>query len=624
MSSTKFHGDDQPTQVGRSHAQDFTPVWRSQLSGVLSLWRLGAEEPGWLRGRTLRWIGYAVVVTSAVFRFFSIELGYFWQQDYGWMSRAAQSELTPRFLFDGIAGQPSVVGAFVTWVFVRVAPYDFALAGVVIALLWTVALFSLWRVLRLIWPDEPTTLLPLAVTAWGLVTLPTSLWFTVAAWALPALIAAVWLGQRLLTVRDDQPAIEFGAAFVYLVGLLCTPLFELTLIGLLLLLVARTSELPLVAAFRCEIQRRTPFWLITLAVTIGYLLMLRANGGQWHALGISADALLSSFGSVAGWPSMAVRLAVIALAVWLTVRTGGPRAVRSWGALAVVAVGCVAVTWLVAGVTADAVRNPLTYAPVLGLGALAAAMALAPPGAEGPPSGHDPGRRRLADSARAQLVVLALVNIVVLTGWLGSTGFLGYWRANESRIWMINAVDSLRQHPAGVKLLDREVPRSILGADAGIPALNSRLFAPEGLGAAFATTATDNGVLSEGGANDPFAAGPWQGFNPTAGRLVPGRLDGSSFDNQKCTPITEGGVTVTLNGAVPPGDNDIEVQTNAPSAGAVTLTLSGGEPVELPVESGRSTVFSRAYGGGTDVRLSTNTPGLCVRRVAVGRLVAAG
>ena len=59
-----------------------------------------------------------------------------------------------------------------------------------------------------------------------------------------------------------------------------------------------------------------------------------------------------------------------------------------------------------------------------------------------------------------------------------------------------------------------------------------------------------------------------------------------------------GGVTVTLNGAVPPGDNDIEVQTNAPSAGAVTLTLSGGEPVELPVESGRSTVFSRAYGAG--------------------------
>ena len=74
----------------------------------------GAAGPGWLRGRTLRWIGYAVVVTSAVFRFFSIELGYFWQQDYGWMSRAAQSELTPRFLFDGIAGQPSVVGAFVT------------------------------------------------------------------------------------------------------------------------------------------------------------------------------------------------------------------------------------------------------------------------------------------------------------------------------------------------------------------------------------------------------------------------------------------------------------------------------------------------------------------------------
>ena len=198
------------------------------------------------------------------------------------------------------------------------------------------ALFSLWRVLRLIWPDEPTTLLPLAVTAWGLVTLPTSLWFTVAVWALPALIAAVWLGQRLLTVRDDQPAIEFGAAFVYLVGLLCTPLFELTLIGLLLLLVARTSG-PLVAAFRCEIQRRTPFWLITLAVTIGYLLpMLRANGGQWHALGISADALLSSFGSVAGWPSMAVRLAVIALAVWLTVGLAapGPSAVRArWRSL---------------------------------------------------------------------------------------------------------------------------------------------------------------------------------------------------------------------------------------------------------------------------------------------------
>ena len=617
-------------------------MWRSQLGGVRSLWRSGAREPGWLIGGTLTAIGYAVIATSVIVRLFAIELGYFWQQDYGWMSRAAQADLSPRFLFDGVGGQPSVIGSLFTWTFVRVTPYDFALAGFVLAVLWAVALISVWRVLRRVWPDEPTMLLPLVVLAWGLISLPTTLWFSQAIWALPALIAAAWLGHLLLRERAEQPPVEFGAIAVYVVGLLCTPLFALTLLGLLALMIARTPDQPFLTAARAAIQRRTPFWLVTAALTVGYLLMLRANGAQWHPLGISGTALLSSFGSMASWPSVVVRAVVLAAAVWFTVRSGRARAVRSWGALAVVGLGCIAVSWLVGGVSLETVRDPLTYAPVLGIWVLALAMALASPRSPtsmqtlgspqpstSPPSTLPPGvqvqqrDRRLAPTARSQVIVLLLVNAVVLAGWLGSTGFLGYWRANDSRTWMVNAVDSLRGHPERVKLLDRETPQSVVGADAGIPALNSQLFAPGGLSALFAPIATDNGVLSEGSGGDPFAAGPWQGFNPSAGRLVPGRLDGSSFESPKCTPVTATGVTVKLNGSVPPGDNDIEVQTTAPTPGQVTIKLSGGEPVTLPTEGGQSTVFSRAFGGGTDIQVSSETPGLCVRKISVGRLVAA-
>ena len=77
-------------------------MWRSQLGGVRSLWRSGAREPGWLIGGTLTAIGYAVIATSVIFRLFAIELGYFWQQDYGWMSRAAQADL-------GVGGAVGVV-----------------------------------------------------------------------------------------------------------------------------------------------------------------------------------------------------------------------------------------------------------------------------------------------------------------------------------------------------------------------------------------------------------------------------------------------------------------------------------------------------------------------------------
>ncbi|WP_330249406.1 hypothetical protein OG874_24090 [Nocardia sp. NBC_00565] len=238
------------------------------------------------------------------------------------------------------------------------------------------------------------------------------------------------------------------------------------------------------------------------------------------------------------------------------------------------------------------IRTP-TLLPVPGARTLAILLrprthaSAAPPGPRARASALLPGPR-----TTAALTVVFLVSSL----WTTST-FVRAWRTNPTKTYVTNVKSALTASD-GAPLLDQEVPWNVLNPTAYPQNLTSHVLAPLATATTFADSTphlrmiTDTGEIVEAAVwwNRAIRPGP----DPDCGYRIHGPqpsdipLDG---------PMLEHEWTAQLNYL-------------ANQDGRITLSFEHGAPVAAPIQKGLHTVYIRAVGSGSTLRISPRTPGL--------------
>jgi len=155
--------------------------------------------------------------------------------------------------------------------------------------------------------------------------------------------------------------------------------------------------------------------------------------------------------------------------------------------------------------------------------------------------------------------------------------------------------------PQAAPLLDQEVDPMIMQRVAAPENLASHMFAllpdrPE-----FGSTTTELRVLdSTGRLRDALVS--W------VRTITPGPVPGCGYLVQ----TEDSDVVMRLDGPLLPADWTAELNYLANSEGSLTMSLTEGVPVKVPVHPGLNRVFVRLPGAGDAIRVSANTAALSV------------
>jgi hypothetical protein len=245
--------------------------------------------------------------------------------------------------------------------------------------------------------------------------------------------------------------------------------------------------------------------------------------------------------------------------------------------------------------TALELAQTLRYLPDLVVVlALLAAVGLCAPNREG---------ARWLDASRKRTVAICSVTAVVVASSLYSTAtFLTSWRDNPAQPYLQNARAGLTEaaRMSSAPMLDQEVDPMVLQRVVGPENRASHMFAllrdrPE-----FDSATTDLRMLDSAGrvveAKVTWVRSIAQGPVPQCGYLVQ----------------PEAPVRMPLDGPLLPADWTAELNYLANSDGSVTMSLSVGSDVRVPVRPGLNRVFVRLPGAGDAINVRANTAALSV------------
>ena len=300
---------------------------------------------------------------------------------------------------------------------------------------------------------------------------------------------------------------------------------------------------------------------------------------------------------VLGWLALA---AVVAVTVIRKQRIGAV-----WLVAVGYAVACQIPIYLMRSsqFTALELAQTLRYLPDLVVVlALLAAVGLCAPNRE---------RARWLDASRARTAVIVVTSAAFVTSSLYSTAtFLTSWRDNPAQPYLQNARTGLAAatRESSAPLLDQEVDPMVLQRVVGPENRMSHMFAllrdrPE-----FASATTDLRMLDSSGrlvdAKVTWVRRTVEGPEPRCGFLV-----------QPDFPVR-----MPLDGPLLPSDWTAEINYLANSDGSLTMSLSEGPEVKVPVRPGLNRVFVRLPGAGDaiDVRANTAALSVCVASGPVG------
>lgn len=583
---------------------------------------------------TRNWVArtaVALIALQLVIRAVLAFGGYFYWDDLILVGRAGtQPLLSLGYLFDDHDGHVMPGAFLVAGVITLLAPLNWVGPAVSLVVLALLASLALLRALYVILGWRPVLLVPLTFALFTPLAVPGFAWWAAALNSLPMLAALAWVcAEAILLVRTGNRRHAWSGALVYLGALL---FFEKSaIIPFVAFTVAALYGYVTASATIGQVWRRgVRLWTAAAALTVAWVgvYLLVVDQQRWSFdLAMTWDLLRRSFthgivpGLVGGpwewqrwapaspWatpPATVMVLGWLALAAVVAVTLLRKRRLGPvWLAALGYAVACQVPIYLMRSsrFTALELAQTLRYLPDLVVVlALLAAVGLCAPNRE---------RSRWLDASprRSAVTVCAAVAFVASSLYSTST-FLTSWRDNPAQPYLQNGRAALAQAHASSDspMLDQEVDPLVLQRVAWPENLVSHMFAllpdrPE-----FASATDDLRMLDRQG-NLVDAQVTWvrsirPGPNPQCGYLV-----------QPDFPVS-----MPLDGPLLPADWTVELNYLGNSDGSITVALSEGEAVKVPVRPGLNRVFVRLPGAGDAISVSADTAALsvCVASGPVG------
>jgi hypothetical protein len=562
--------------------------------------------------------------------------GYFYWDDLILIGKAGTHNLlAPSYLFDDHDGHVMPGAFLVAGIIIRLAPLNWTWPAVSLLVLQLLASLALLRALYVILGWRPVLLIPLTFALFTPLGVPGFAWWAAALNSLPMLAALAWVcSDAILLMRTGQQRYAVTGVLVYFGGLLFfekAAVIPFVAFAVTALLCHVNGDRSLGSALATAWRAGLRLWVAALALTAAWVALYLAvvNQRRWSSdVSMTWQLLVRSVThgivpGLAGGPWHWDRWAPAS--PWAT----PPPAVMALGWL--VLAGTVAVSllrkerigpvWLTAVGYAVACQVPiylmrsskqtalelaqtLRYLPDLVVVlALLAAVALSAPN-------RRTGPRRLDASPKRTAVTVGLAVLFAASSLYSTATFLTSWRDNPVQPYLRNArADLAAAHAASdAPLLDQEVDPLILQRVAAPENLASHLFAllrdrPE-----FASATTQLRMFDRSG-RLINARVTW------VRTIVPGPMPQCGYFAQPDKPAR-----MVLDGPLLPADWTVELNYLANSDGSMTLSMTHGPEVKVPVHPGLNRVFARLPGAGEAITVRANTTALalCIASGPVG------
>ena len=556
--------------------------------------------------------------------------GYFYWDDLILIGKAGtHGLLSPSYLFDDHDGHVMPAAFLVAGAIIRLAPLDWTGPAISLVVLQVLASLALLRALYVILGWRRVLLIPLTFALFTPLAVPGFAWWAAALNSLPMLAALAWVcADAILLVRTgNQRYAATGLLFFEKAAVIPFVAFAVAA----LLSHAHGDRAALRTVWRAGIR----LWIASLAVTVGWTALYLAvvNQRRWSSdLTMTRDMLSRSIthGIVPGlaggpwrWARWApaspwatpgplvmalgwlVLIGVLVLSLIRKQRIG-----LVWLTAAGYTVACQVPIYLLRSsrFTALELAQTLRYLPDLVVVlALLAAVALSAPNRTG---------AQWLDASLKRTVLATVMAVLFLASSLYSTAtFLSSWRDNPARPYLQNARAGLAAAHANsnAPLLDQEVDPLVLQRVAYPENLASHMFAllrdrPE-----FDTATTQLRMLDSSGRLID-ARVTW------VRTIAPGPTPQCGYFTQPDQPAR-----LILDGPLLPADWTVELNYLANTDGSMTLSLTQGPDIKVPVHPGLNRVYARLPGAGDaiTVRADTTALSLCVASGPVGFLTAA-
>ncbi|WP_197089748.1 hypothetical protein [Mycobacterium nebraskense] len=564
--------------------------------------------------------------------------GYFYWDDLILIGKAGTHNLlSPSYLFDDHDGHVMPGAFLVGGAIIRLAPLNWTGPAISLLVLQLLASLALLRALYVVLGWRPVLLIPLTFALFTPLAVPGFAWWAAALNSLPMLAALAWVcADAILLVRTGNRRYAVTGTLVYFGGLLffekaaVIPFVAFAVAALLRHV--QGDRAALLTVWRAGLR----LWIPALTLTAGWIALYLAvvNQRRWSSdLTMTAELLARSMthGIVPGlaggpwhwdrwapaspWATPPPSVMVLG---WLVL--GGTVAVSLlrkqrigpvWLTAAGYAVACQVPVYLMRSSkqTALELAQTLRYFPdlVFVLALLAAVAFCAPNRAA--------AARWLDASPKRTVVTLVLATLFVASSLYSTATFLTSWRDNPAQRYLQNAqADLAAAHAASTApLLDQEVDPLVLQRVAAPENLASHMFAllrdrPE-----FAPATTQLRMMDSSG-RLVKARVTW------VRTIAPGPLPQCGYFAQPDKPAR-----LVLDGPLLPADWSVELNYLANSEGTMTLSMTQGPEVKVPVHPGLNRVFARLPGAGDAITVRANTTALalCIASGPVGFLAPA-
>ncbi|WP_156745337.1 hypothetical protein [Mycobacterium sp. 1165178.9] len=573
-------------------------------------------------------LAVALIAVQLVVRAVLAFGGYFYWDDLILIGKAGTHNLlAPSYLFDDHDGHVMPGAFLVAGTIIRLAPLNWTWSAVSLVVLQLLASLALLRALYVILGWRPVLLIPFTFALFAPLAVPGFAWWAAALNSLPMLAALAWVcADAILLMRTGKRRYAVAGVLVYFGGLLFfekAAVIPFVAFAVTALLCHVTGDRGLGSALATAWRAARPLWIATLALTAAWIALYLAVVDQqrWSSdLSMTWQLLARSIthGIVPGlaggpwhwdrWapasPWATPPLSVMALGWVVLVGTVAVSLARKerigavWLVAAGYAVACQVPIYLMRSSkqTALELAQTLRYLPDLVVVlALLAAVALSAPNRQSGPRWLDASPKRTA-------VVAALTVLFAASSLYSTSTFLTSWRDNPAQPYLQNARASLAAaHAASAApLLDQEVDPLVLQRVAAPENLASHLFAllrdrPE-----FAPATSQLRMFDSSG-RLVKARVTW------VRTIAPGPMPQCGYFAQPDKPAR-----MVLDGPLLPADWTVELNYLANSDGSMTLSMTQGPEVKVPVHPGLNRVFARLPGAGDAITVRANTTALAL------------
>lgn len=609
---------------------------------------------GWLRGRGVTVIAVTLIGVQLLLKGTLLAGGYFRQDDYHYLDRAAASGFGWSYLMLVDSGHLLPLGQLIAWLQARLALYDWPVTAGVILLLLAAASFAMLRMLLTIFGKRPGILIPLGIFLFSPLSLAGADWWAVAIEILP-LEAAIFLAvdAHVRYLRNGRLRTAAAAAAWLAAGM--AAMEKGAVVPLLLLALTAAYFVPRPRDVRRYWRAWTIYGGVLACYAAVFFTQLRTSavqpgnpGSAGHVLGlikamVGTSLLPGALGGPWRWasgsgydqaaPPVVLQVLSWAVALIVVVLTCLWR-VRAWRAWAILA------GWIVAADFVPVIVGRLGGYPgsllgaqtryltdATGVLALCAGLALLPLAGEQDAyriklGRFKPGRFRLGALRRPLVAAGTALICAVAAGSVWSLERLqsvSNATTATARSYIATAQTAVADARPGTVIVDSAVPAEIM--DVGL--FWNHALTSDVIGAVAAPSQdltwrqTLRGVVAEPMIFD--AQGQLWPATVTGQFSWPGpRVKTGPFARQNCWQVTAAGTSVPLLGSVYRYAWTIRVAYTGSASGLAVGF--GGDESTVALTPGTHMAYLTMVGGGKAVTLRKTGGDLCVTGVTIGSL----